>query len=131
MLLSISTPVWRRYGSLFPVVSSSARLMLLLRGVVRFTGTGGYGYSPSFRSPTGSSWSLQSPLVPPGIEGDGNGGRPLVRGLRLSRTPDMVPSFSPCTVTVHGAAGHNRWGVVETPLPVKTQGRNMDRILSV
>ena len=92
MLLSISTPVWRRYGSLFLVVSSSARLLLLLHGVVRFTGTGGYGYSPSLRSPTGSSWSLQSPLVPPGIEGDGNGGRSLVRGLRLSRTPDMVPS---------------------------------------
>ena len=31
---------------------------------------------------------------------------------------------------VHGAAGHNRWGVVETPLPVKTQGRNKDRSLS-
>ena len=39
--------------------------------------------------------------------------------------------FSACTVAVHGAAGHNRWGVVETPLPVKTQGRNMDRSLSV
>ena len=25
---------------------------------------------------------------------------------------------------------HNRWGVVETPLPVKTQSRNMDRSLS-
>ena len=27
-------------------------------------------------------------------------------------------------------AGHNRLGVVETPLPVKTQARNMDRSLS-
>ena len=33
----------------------------------------------------------------------------------------------PVQFAVHGAAGHNRWGVAETPLPVKTQGRNMDR----
>ena len=39
--------------------------------------------------------------------------------LSLSSVPVKFP--------VHGAAGHNRWGVVETPLPVKTQGRNMDR----
>ena len=45
---------------------------------------------------------------------------PYIRCLRL---------FCPCTVLVHGASGHNRWGVVETPLPVKTQGRNMDRSL--
>ena len=31
---------------------------------------------------------------------------------------------------VLGAAGHNRWGVAETPLPVKTQGRNLDRGLT-
>ena len=30
--------------------------------------------------------------------------------------------FSPCTVTVHGAAGHNRCVVVETPLLVKEHG---------
>ena len=39
---------------------------------------------------------------------------PVVRS-----TPDAVP-FGPCTDAVHGAPGHNRWGVVETPLPVKT-----------
>ena len=41
-----------------------------------------------------------------------------------------VPFLFPCTctVTVSGAAGHNRWGVVETPLPVKTQGRTADCI---
>ena len=73
--------------------SSSARLLLLLRGVVRFTGRGGNRYSPCLRSPTGSSRSLQSPLVPPEIEEDGNGGRSLVRFLRLSRSAtDMVPS---------------------------------------
>ena len=33
--------------------------------------------------------------------------------------------FGPCVVSVYGAPGHNRWGVVETPLPVKTQGRTM------
>ena len=31
---------------------------------------------------------------------------------------------------VHGAASHKRWGVVETPISVKTQGRNMDRSLT-
>ena len=39
-------------------------------------------------------------------------------------------SLGPCTDAVHGAAGHNRWGVAETPLPVKTQGRNMGRSLT-
>ena len=39
-------------------------------------------------------------------------------------------SLGPCTDAVHGAAGHNRWGVAETPLPVKTQGRNLDRSLT-
>ena len=39
MLLSMSTPVWRRYDRLILVIPSSARLLLLLRGVVRFTGT--------------------------------------------------------------------------------------------
>ena len=34
--------------------------------------------------------------------------------------------FGPCTGAVHGAPGHNRWGVVETPLPVKTQGGTMN-----
>ena len=37
--------------------------------------------------------------------------------------------FGPCTDAVHGAPGHNRWGVVETPLPVKTQGGTMNRFL--
>ena len=43
-----------------------------------------------------------------------------------------VPFLFPCTctVTVSGAAGHNRWGVVETPLPVKTQGRTADCIFT-
>ena len=34
--------------------------------------------------------------------------------------------FVPCTATVHRAPGHNRWGVSETTLPVKTQGRTLD-----
>ena len=39
-------------------------------------------------------------------------------------------SLGPCADAVHGAAGHNRWGVAETPLPVKTQGRNLDGSLT-
>ena len=35
-------------------------------------------------------------------------------------------SLVPCTVTVRGAAGHNRWGVVERRLPARTQGRTAD-----
>ena len=35
-------------------------------------------------------------------------------------------SLHACTVTVIGAAGHNRWGVVERGLPAKTQGRTGD-----
>ena len=46
-------------------------------------------------------------------------------GCMLHRTFSL--SSVPVQFPVHGAAGHNRWGVVETPLPVKTQGRNMDR----
>ena len=34
--------------------------------------------------------------------------------------------FVPCTATVHRAPGHHRWGVSETTLPVKTQGRTLD-----
>ena len=37
--------------------------------------------------------------------------------------------FGPCTGAIHGAPGHNRWGVVETPLPVKTQGGTMNCFL--
>ena len=42
-----------------------------------------------------------------------------------------VSSSGPCTVCVPGAAGHNRWGVAETPLPVKTQGRTRDAAFNV
>ena len=35
-------------------------------------------------------------------------------------------SLGPCTVAARGAPSHNRWGVVERRLPVKTQGRNAD-----
>ena len=47
--------------------------------------------------------------------------------LPLSYAVRQVLSFVPCAVTVHGAPGHNRWGVAETPLPAKSQGRNMDQ----
>ena len=39
-------------------------------------------------------------------------------------------SLVPCTGTVSGAAGHNRWGVVERRLPAKTQGRTADCTLT-
>ena len=38
--------------------------------------------------------------------------------------------FGPCTVAVLGAPSDNRWEVVETPLPVKTQGRTVDCLLN-
>ena len=31
----------------------------------------------------------------------------------------------------YGAPGHNRWGVAETPLPAKSQGRNMDCLFTL
>ena len=41
----------------------------------------------------------------------------------------QMRSLVPCAVAaVHGAPGHNRWEVAETPLPGKSQGRNMDRL---
>ena len=62
------------------------------------------------------------------LRGSRDGNWRTVVGARFAPFPyTRHGPFSPCTVTVHGAAGHNRWGVVETPLPVKTQGRNMDR----
>ena len=39
-------------------------------------------------------------------------------------------SLGPCIDAVHGAPGHNRWGVVETPLPAKSQGRTVDCLLT-
>ena len=50
--------------------------------------------------------------------------RPLA--LPSSYAVHQTMSLGPCTVTVNGAAGHNRWGVVERRLPVKTQGRIFD-----
>ena len=38
----------------------------------------------------------------------------------------MSLSSVPVKFPVHGAASHNRWGVVERRLPAKTQGRTVD-----
>ena len=38
----------------------------------------------------------------------------------------MLSLFFPCTVTVNGAAGHNRGEVAETPPLARTQGRTVD-----
>ena len=56
-------------------------------------------------------------------------GRWPYRSLRSLAVPlpcavQQTLPLGPCTVAAHGAPGHNRWGVAETPLPVKTQGRN-------
>ena len=45
---------------------------------------------------------------------------------RLLRAVHQTLSLGPCTVSVNGAANHNRWGVVERRLPAKTQGRTVD-----
>ena len=65
--------------------------------------------------------------------GDGNGGRfvrspclPSWRGLRLLYAVHQMLSLWSLYRSVHGAPGHNRWGVAETPLPAKTQGRTLD-----
>ena len=42
------------------------------------------------------------------------------------RRQSLSLSLHACTVVVMGAAGHNRWGVVEMGLPAKTQGRTGD-----
>ena len=70
----------------------------------------------------------------PGPSGD-RGVRPLtLPSLVVQSAP--VPQytrhcpFGPFTDAVHGAVGHNRWEVAGTPLPVKTQSRNMGRSLT-
>ena len=69
--------------------------------------------------------TLLSAPVPSGIEGV----RPswllgAVGGVcRLLYAVHQTLSLGPCTVAARGAPGHNRWGVAETPLPAKTQGR--------
>ena len=54
-------------------------------------------------------------LVPLGPRRDGDG-EPAPVALR--------PGTS--AVTVHGAPGHNRWGVAETPFCAKSKGGNVD-----
>ena len=39
-------------------------------------------------------------------------------------------SLGPCKDAIHGAPGHNRWRAAETPLPVSSQGRNVDCFLN-
>ena len=70
----------------------------------------------------------QAPLVPPGIEGICPSWLHGADGwdCSLLYAVHQVLSLGPCTGAVHGAPGHNRWGVVETPLPVKTQGGTMN-----
>ena len=47
----------------------------------------------------------------------------------VCRTSDTVPLCPVCIV--EGAPGHNRWGVAETPLPAKSQGRTGDYTFNV
>ena len=101
------------------------RSFLLVRA--RYCGGCWYGISSSTSSC--SSCPQQSPLVPPGMEGGGHGGR-FIRSPCLCLTPyNRQCPFGPRTVAVHGAPSHNRWGVVETTLSVETQGRTKDCLL--
>ena len=108
--------------------STCCRFRLL---VLQFTGTSIPGVRllalPEFRK---RPWPLRRP------RGDGNGGRfvrspclPSWCGLRLYAVHQTL-SLCSCAVSVNGAAGHNRFGVVETPLPVKTQGETMNCLLN-
>ena len=70
-------------------------------------------------------------FFPPGVLGDGGTRLACVRllaPLEVRSTLDIVPFFPParCEVTVSGAAGHNRGGVVERRLLARTQGRTVD-----
>ena len=65
----------------------------------------------------------KSPWPPSGgVEGGwhGVGGQAAVYDVH-----QMFP-FLACPCSVHRAASHNRWGVVERRLPAKTQGRTVD-----
>ena len=53
--------------------------------------------------------------------------RPERRSTLCTAVPS-VQSFLSLTNIVYGAAGHNRWGVVERRLPAKTQDRNVDGV---
>ena len=81
------------------------------------------GTCPGDRCRSPRSYGLGEPSkVTPG---------PAFRGnrLRCSATLSGVSRRAytdrqvPVQLAVPGAAGHNRWGVAETPLPAKTQGR--------
>ena len=104
---------------------------IVLHAVVPFTGLYGYKYAgfPGLRALvffevmaidtlmfSKRPWSLRGSRrhAPMGADG-------WVCSL-LYAVHQML-SLGPCTVAVHGAPGHSRWEVVETPVPVKTQGR--------
>ena len=109
--------------------STYCRFRLL---VLQFTGTSIPGVRllalPEFRK---RPWPLRRP------RGDGNGGRfvrspclPSWCGLRLLYAVHQMLFLWSLYRCGHGAAGHNRWGVVATPLPVKTQGGTMNFFLN-
>ena len=82
----------------------------------RFPGVHGFRHLEVWKSP----WSLRGSrgYAPHGYMG-------LMAGHAACCTQyTRCCPFGPCTGATHGAPGHNRWGVVETPLPVKTQGEN-------
>ena len=56
-------------------------------------------------------------------------GMAISASLSMSVFSEALPvPLLPCAVrSVHGAAGHNRWGAAERQPLAKTQGRNMDR----
>ena len=93
----------------------------------------GYGHSPCWSSPAGSSQSLKAPLVLSKIEviriswfhGADGGAASLLHAVhQMLSLSFFVPARYP--VTVSGAAGNNRGRVVERRLLARTQGRTAD-----
>ena len=72
---------------------------------------------PEFRN---SPWPLRR------SRGDVNGGRCVRSPCPPVTTYVRHFPFAPCAATVQRAPSHNRWGVSETTLPAKTQGRTLD-----
>ena len=99
------------------------RRHVFLRGATHVHSSTVFGYAVVL-SPSIFCYSLD-PCPPQGGRGEVAMAWPrcmLHQTFSLSSVPVQFP--------VRGAASHNRWGVVETPLSLKTQGRNMDRSLS-
>ena len=66
---------------------------------------------------SGSSCTKEALLVLFGDRGDTPRWGLMAGSVACCTTYIRCCPFGPCTVAVHGAPAHNRWGVVETPTP--------------